>query len=261
MAGKIYSKPILFTLMVTVAVLAGSIVMMAYPMLRPDMHPKLENLRPFTRAAARRPRRLPARGLRELPHPDGAAAAHRGHALRRLLEGRRVLLRPPLPLGLEAHRPGPGARRGQAPGRLAPGPLRERPGGRAALQHAALRLDEGEQARPGLGEGPHGRARPALHGAANRRARHPDRDGRAGGLHPAARPRGGEAKPAAAGSTSPPRTPSATPRRPSRRARRSSPPAARSATATRGTAASVRPSSTATSSGRTATAPTASTSP
>jgi cytochrome c oxidase cbb3-type subunit 2 len=48
MAGKIYSKPIVFTLMVTVAVLAGSIVMMAYPMLRPDMHPRLENLRPYT---------------------------------------------------------------------------------------------------------------------------------------------------------------------------------------------------------------------
>jgi cytochrome c oxidase cbb3-type subunit 2 len=48
MAGKIYSKPILFTLMVTVTVLAGSIVMMAYPMLRADMHPKLESLRPYT---------------------------------------------------------------------------------------------------------------------------------------------------------------------------------------------------------------------
>jgi len=48
MAGKIYSKPILFTLVVTVAVLAGSIVMMAYPMLRADMHPKLDSLRPFT---------------------------------------------------------------------------------------------------------------------------------------------------------------------------------------------------------------------
>jgi len=48
MAGKIYSKPIVFTLMVTVAVLAGSIVMMAYPMMRPEMHPKLDNLRPFT---------------------------------------------------------------------------------------------------------------------------------------------------------------------------------------------------------------------
>jgi cytochrome c oxidase cbb3-type subunit 2 len=48
MAGKIYSKPILFTLMVTAAVLVGSIVMMAYPMLRADMHPKLESLRPYT---------------------------------------------------------------------------------------------------------------------------------------------------------------------------------------------------------------------
>ena len=48
MAGKIYSKPVLFTLAVTVTVLAGSIVMMAYPMLRPDMHPKLETLRPYT---------------------------------------------------------------------------------------------------------------------------------------------------------------------------------------------------------------------
>ena len=48
MAGKIYSKPIVFTLAVTATVLAGSIVMMAYPMMRPEMHPKLENLRPFT---------------------------------------------------------------------------------------------------------------------------------------------------------------------------------------------------------------------
>ena len=48
MAGKIYSRPILFTLVVTVTVLAGSIVMMAYPMLRADMHPRLENLKPYT---------------------------------------------------------------------------------------------------------------------------------------------------------------------------------------------------------------------
>lgn len=48
MAGQIDRKPILFTLLVTVTVLAGSIVMMAYPMLRPDMHPKLETLKPFT---------------------------------------------------------------------------------------------------------------------------------------------------------------------------------------------------------------------
>jgi len=48
MAGQIYRKPIAFTVMVVLAVLAGSIVMMAYPMIRPDMHPKLEGLKPFT---------------------------------------------------------------------------------------------------------------------------------------------------------------------------------------------------------------------
>ncbi|HQR29690.1 MAG TPA: cytochrome-c oxidase, cbb3-type subunit II [Anaeromyxobacteraceae bacterium] len=48
MAGTLERKPILFTLAVTVAVLVGSIVMMAYPMLRPEMHPKLEGLRPYT---------------------------------------------------------------------------------------------------------------------------------------------------------------------------------------------------------------------
>ncbi|HET8734125.1 MAG TPA: cbb3-type cytochrome c oxidase subunit II [Anaeromyxobacteraceae bacterium] len=48
MASNLERKPILFTLAVTAAVLAGSIAMMAYPMLRPDMHPKLETLRPYT---------------------------------------------------------------------------------------------------------------------------------------------------------------------------------------------------------------------
>ena len=48
MASNLERKPILFTLLVTVAVLAGSIAMMAYPMLRPDMHPKLEKLRPYS---------------------------------------------------------------------------------------------------------------------------------------------------------------------------------------------------------------------
>jgi cytochrome c oxidase cbb3-type subunit 2 len=48
MAGQLYRKPILFTVAVTVTVLVGSIVMMAYPMMRPDMHPKLETLKPFT---------------------------------------------------------------------------------------------------------------------------------------------------------------------------------------------------------------------
>jgi cytochrome c oxidase cbb3-type subunit II len=48
MAGEIYKKPITFAIMATVAILIGSIVTMAYPMLRADMHPKLETLRAFT---------------------------------------------------------------------------------------------------------------------------------------------------------------------------------------------------------------------
>jgi cytochrome c oxidase cbb3-type subunit II len=48
MAGDIYRKPVPFALLAAVTVLIGSLVTMAYPMLRDDMHPKLEGLRPFT---------------------------------------------------------------------------------------------------------------------------------------------------------------------------------------------------------------------
>ena len=48
MAGDIYKKPVLLAVMATVAILIGSIVMMAYPMLRADMHPQLEKLKAFT---------------------------------------------------------------------------------------------------------------------------------------------------------------------------------------------------------------------
>ena len=48
MAGEIYRKPIAFALMATLVVLIGTIVTMAYPMLRPEMHPRLESLKPFT---------------------------------------------------------------------------------------------------------------------------------------------------------------------------------------------------------------------
>jgi cytochrome c oxidase cbb3-type subunit 2 len=47
MAGKIYSKPIAFAVMATVAVLVGTIVTMAYPLVRPEMHVKVEGLKPL----------------------------------------------------------------------------------------------------------------------------------------------------------------------------------------------------------------------
>jgi cytochrome c oxidase cbb3-type subunit 2 len=47
MAGKIYSKPVTFAVMATVAVLVGTVVTMAYPLVRPEMHVKVEGLRPL----------------------------------------------------------------------------------------------------------------------------------------------------------------------------------------------------------------------
>jgi cytochrome c oxidase cbb3-type subunit II len=47
-SGAIYKNPVTFALMATVAILIGSVVTMAYPMLRADMHPRLETLKPLT---------------------------------------------------------------------------------------------------------------------------------------------------------------------------------------------------------------------
>ncbi len=48
MSGTIYRKPILFSVVALLVVLAGTVATMFYPMLRADMHPKLEALRPFS---------------------------------------------------------------------------------------------------------------------------------------------------------------------------------------------------------------------
>jgi cytochrome c oxidase cbb3-type subunit 2 len=48
MAGDLYKKPILFAVTATVVILVGTIVTMFYPMLRDEMHPRLENLKPYT---------------------------------------------------------------------------------------------------------------------------------------------------------------------------------------------------------------------
>ncbi|MGC3997353.1 MAG: cbb3-type cytochrome c oxidase subunit II [Anaeromyxobacter sp.] len=47
MAGTIYRKPILFAVVATVVILAGSLATMALPMLRSDLHPKIDALRPL----------------------------------------------------------------------------------------------------------------------------------------------------------------------------------------------------------------------
>ena len=48
MAGKIYSKAVAFSVVTALVVLAGTIATMAYPMLRTEMHPKVEGLVPLT---------------------------------------------------------------------------------------------------------------------------------------------------------------------------------------------------------------------
>jgi len=47
MAGKIYSKPFAFAIVAAVAVLVGTVVTMAYPLLRPEMHVKVAGLKPL----------------------------------------------------------------------------------------------------------------------------------------------------------------------------------------------------------------------
>jgi cytochrome c oxidase cbb3-type subunit 2 len=48
MSGTIYGKPVLFSVVALLVILAGTVATMFYPMVRDDMHPRLEALRPFT---------------------------------------------------------------------------------------------------------------------------------------------------------------------------------------------------------------------
>src|SRR5690606_817231 len=82
---------------------------------RPAVLPAFHHPGRGRRRALRRPapdgaRRIYPRRLRGLPFAAGAHAAGRGAALRRLFRSGRVGVRPSVPVGLQAHRPGPGAR-------------------------------------------------------------------------------------------------------------------------------------------------------
>ncbi len=66
---------------------------------------------PLHAARAGRPQHLRPRGLLHLPQPDDPAVPRRGGALRPLQPGGGVDVRPPVPVGLEAHRAGPRPRR------------------------------------------------------------------------------------------------------------------------------------------------------
>lgn len=48
MAGELYRKPIMFAIVSAVVILIGTAVTMFIPMMTAQMHPKLDNLKPFT---------------------------------------------------------------------------------------------------------------------------------------------------------------------------------------------------------------------
>ena len=98
-------------------------------------------------ARARRTQHLRARGLLPLPQPDDPLAARRSRALRPLLAGGREHVRPSLPMGLEAQWSRSRPRRPEIhrhlAGRASQGPAL----GRAAVDHAELRLPRRDAAR------------------------------------------------------------------------------------------------------------------
>ena len=77
-------------------------------------------IKPYAPLRAGRARHLHPRGLLQLPLADDPAVPRRDRALRPLLGGRRVRLRPSVPVGQQAHRSGSGARRRPLPRRVAP---------------------------------------------------------------------------------------------------------------------------------------------
>ncbi len=81
-------------------------------------------------ARGRRPRHLHPRRLLQLPLAAGPAVPVRDRAVRRVLEGRRIRLRPPVPVGLEEDRARPAPRRRQVPVAL------------ARASHGSARLDD-----------------------------------------------------------------------------------------------------------------------
>jgi len=48
MAGELYRKPIMFAIVAAVVILIGTIATVFFPMFTEGMHPKLENLKPYT---------------------------------------------------------------------------------------------------------------------------------------------------------------------------------------------------------------------
>ena len=118
---------------------------------------------PLHPARAGRARHLRARRLLYLPQPDDPPVPRRGGTLWPLQPGGGKHVRPPVPVGIEAHRAGPGARRRALFGRMAR-PAPEEPASVVPRKHhAAIQLPR--RNRPGCAPIPTANA----DGAARRR--------------------------------------------------------------------------------------------
>src|SRR5690606_7912668 len=114
---------------------------------------------------------------------DGAHARLRDGALRQLLGGRRVRLRPAVPVGLEAHGTGPRADRRQVRGRVASAAPPRAARRRAGVEHAELPLARARRDRrrgnQGADAGPQAPRRPVRRRGDRRGARAARRQERA----------------------------------------------------------------------------------
>src|SRR5690606_31787321 len=137
--------------------------------------------------AARRTRHLRARRLLRVSHADDPHAALRDAALRRLLGGRRVRLRPSVPVGIQANGPGSRAHRRQVQRRMAQAASARPARRRARIEHAGLSVARGRAGRREGRAGAHARAEAARRSVRRRRDRRCDRS--AGGQDRARRAR------------------------------------------------------------------------
>ena len=153
------SKAGLFTILAVVAILIGGLVEIVPPVCHQGKcadHRQRETLHAAAgaRAGHLHPRRLPC-----LPLADDPPVPLGNRALRRIFQGRRVHLRPSVPLGIEAHRARPPPRRRKISRRLALQSHGKSARHLARLHHAELRLAPDAEAG-------HGCAAVAAQGAA-----------------------------------------------------------------------------------------------
>ena len=148
MKHEVFEKNSLILLIgILIVVSIGGIVQIAPLVLGRQHDREGEGHAPLLAARAGRPRHLRARGLLRLPQPDDPHAARRGRALRPLQPRRREHVRPPVPVGLQAHRAGSGPRRRQVLRPMARRASDQSARAGAGKHHAGLSVAGRDQAR------------------------------------------------------------------------------------------------------------------